>query len=263
MTSILEWALAYHDHGWQVFPCINKEPDLLSWEFLRQHRVKREKIIEWFGKEKPGLQIALACGELSGVTVVDVDWIKDPETRLPIPEKSTHPDLIADRLGGALSSRTGSGGRHVFLSYFWTKNSTKVIHPQIDIKSEGGYVILPPSPHALGAYSWMDEENWDQELTEAPSSLVVACREKGEAVKDWSKVMSGINVGARNTSATAVAGKLIAAFRSHLGVAWDMLIAWNTKNSPPLPEEELRSVFMNILKKDYATNARFYQRNVE
>lgn len=263
MKSILDWALLYHKHGWQVFPCVDKRPAIATWEFIREYRVKTEKIHEWFSDPIPGLQIALACGELSGVTVVDVDWIKDPETRRPIPELSVPPDLIADRLVGALSSRTGSGGRHVFLSFFATKNLTKAFHPQIDVKSEGGYVILPPSPHEFGVYSWMDEENWDQELTDAPTSLVIACREHGERVKDWSKVMKGINEGARNTSASSVAGKLIGAFRGHLGVAWEMLVAWNAKNTPPLGEGELQTVFTNILKTDYAKHARFYQRNVE
>lgn len=262
MRPILEWALKYHDHGWQVFPCKDKVPVVDEWKFLSVHRVKRERVIQWFDDPDPLLQIALVCGELSGVTVVDVDWIKTPEG-IPIPEKSIHPDLIADRLVGATSSRTGSGGRHVFLRYFWAKNSVKEVHPQIDIKSESGYVILPPSPHALGVYSWLDEENWDQELTDAPSSLVVACREKGEKVKDWSKVMDGIQNGQRNITASSVAGKLIGAFREHLGVAWELMVAWNAKNSPPLGEGELRTVFTNIIKTDYARNTRFYQRNAK
>lgn len=261
MQTMLDHALEYHRHGWQVMPCENKQPLLDTWGYLEDFRVKEETITEWW-TEWPEAQIALVCGPLSGVTVVDVDWLKDKEKTI-LYDKSIKPEELSDRLVGSPTSITGSLGRHVFLNFFDVKNSTKAVHSQIDVKSGGGYVILPPSLHENGRrYAWDETKvSWPSKLLAPPQKLVDACKKAEVTPKDWGKLIRGISEGARNTSGSQVCGALIRSFRNDLGTAWSMFELWNKGNTPPMTERELKAEFNSILKKDYARNARFYRRN--
>lgn len=257
--SQLEWALRYFLYGWQVMPCRNKEPLLPKWENLMDERETEDDIAEWWDTW-PDAQIALVCGHLSGVTVIDIDWLKDKERKI-LHDQSSKPEELALKFHGAPVSITGSGGRHVFLKFFHTKNSTKVIHPQIDVKSEGGYVILPESLHQSGErYKW-DQSTpiWSSALLDPPQSLLEACERLSKEPNDWREMLKGVGAGGRNATGSQVAGLLIRSLRNHLEVAWEIFCLWNERNKPPLTEWELKHIFNSILKKDYATNARFYR----
>lgn len=255
---MLEWALTYFRHGWQVMPCHNKKPSLDTWEYLQDFRIKEDTIVKWW-TEWPEAQIAVVCGRISGITVVDIDWVKN-EAKEILYDQSIKPEVIAERIKDAPVSKTGSLGRHVFLRNFDAMNSTKEIHRQIDIKSDGGYIILPPSIHENGnRYEWVNQ--WDMVLPEAPESLKKACKEVKSLPKDWERVLAGVGVGKRNVDGAKVAGSLIRAFRKDIGTAWTIFLLWNKGNSPPMEEEELKSIFNSIFKKDYATNSRFYRTN--
>jgi len=253
---MLEWALMYHRHGWQVMPCANKAPLLGTWEYLQDFRVKEDVIVKWW-TDWPQAQIALICGEISKITVVDVDWLKDEHKKI-LHEASIKPETIAERIKDAPMTATGSLGRHVLLKYFDTTNSTKDIHPQIDIKSQGGYVILPPSVHESGRrYEWLTP--WDMTPPEAPQSLVDACKRVKELPKDWESILQGVGAGSRNVKGAQVAGALIRAFRKDLGTAWRIFELWNKGNKPPMSEDECKHEFNSIFKSDYAKHAKFYR----
>jgi hypothetical protein len=68
-------------------------------------------------------------------------------------------DLLARYLGNQAASwpstRTGSGGTHVFVHPTGLGNRVKFL-PGCDWRGRGGYVVLPPSGHASGeAYEWL------------------------------------------------------------------------------------------------------------
>ena len=61
------------------------------------------------------------------------------------------------QLPGTLESRTGGGGRHLFFKHDGTpvKNSTGKLGKGLDVRGDGGYVIVPPSVHETGSpYVW-------------------------------------------------------------------------------------------------------------
>jgi hypothetical protein len=133
----------------------------------------------------------------------------------------------------------------------------------MDIKSEGGYVILPPSFHweAKRLYEWdklfpFDESNLGDNLAELPDNLVVPIPQAQK--RDFSHIVQGVNSGSRNVSAAKLAGKLINSFRDDPDTAWLMLQGWNIKNTPPLDEQELWNVFHSILNRDVASNPTKY-----
>src|SRR5690606_3444741 len=93
--------------------------------------------------------IAVATGEASGVWVLDVD---DTEALAAI-EHANAP------LPRTWTVATPSGGRHYYFRHDIRcenfKNAVKFAGA-LDVRTTGGYVLLPPSLHATGnRYRWL------------------------------------------------------------------------------------------------------------
>ncbi|MFH7325950.1 DUF927 domain-containing protein, partial [Desulfurivibrio sp. C05AmB] len=77
-----------------------------------------------------------------------------------------------------LEQKTGGGGRQLFFKMppgADIRNSTSKIGPGLDIRANGGYSILPPSPHKSGGrYEWKNKE----QMADAPAWLVEAVSKK-------------------------------------------------------------------------------------
>ncbi|MEI8230584.1 MAG: AAA family ATPase [Candidatus Peregrinibacteria bacterium] len=66
--------------------------------------------------------------------------------------------------------------------------------------------------------------------------------------KKWEAGLEGVGNGKRNETAASVAGRLLHGIAEDLWEmsGWGGLKEWNKRNTPPLPEKELRSVFDSI-----------------
>ncbi len=147
--SLVEQALEYASRGWYVFPCRGKVP--LTHNGFKEASIDPVKINEWW-TEWPDANIAVATGKISGIIVVDVDVKKGvggDESLFVLEEKF-------GKLPETLRSVTPSGGSH----YFFRQPEgldipCKVgIEKGIDIRGDGGYVILPPSKIGKNVYGW-------------------------------------------------------------------------------------------------------------
>jgi putative DNA primase/helicase len=156
----LDAALEYAGRGWAVFPCQPKKKQPLTAHGLKDASTDPEQIRAWW-TECPEANVAIATGERSGVTVLDVD-VK--------PWKNAHGDetlaaLIAER--GALPltrcQQTWSGGLQYLFAYAaGVRNSAGKVGPHLDIRGGGGYIVVPPSVveddgQPEGTYSWVNE----------------------------------------------------------------------------------------------------------
>lgn len=188
--------------------------------------------------------LAVICGEISGIIVVDID--------------SGHGEVDTKglELPPTLSQRTGSGGSH--LIYKWRKGlvGAKVgIRKGVDIRSDLSYIIVSPSLHVSGnTYDWIDE---DEDIVPAPSWLEEKQEEK--PTTDWDAFLKDKkNKGIRNMSATQLAGKIMYEMSPEM---WDTLgypvfQGWNKEhNDPSLPEKELRTIWKSIGKTHLKNNA--------
>ncbi len=154
---VLEIAVA---RGWKLFPChsiergkctcpkgadctsAGKHPRTVNG--VKDASADVETIAMW-RDVYPDANWAVACGADSGVMVVDVDRRHDGFDSL---------DLLALDRGG-LEALTGGGGLHVFITYEAGFTNRNGMLPGIDFKTDGGYVILPPSRHESGSsYQW-------------------------------------------------------------------------------------------------------------
>jgi hypothetical protein len=177
----LECALAYAKLGWAVFPCHTREAGgkcscgNAACKDIAKHPVTAngvkdatkdaETLARYFGGEYAIANIAVATGEPSGCWVLDVD---DPDAL-----------AVLERQYGALPKtptvETGGGGRHFY--FRWTralanlKNSVKFAG-NLDVRTTGGYVLVPPSAHASGKeYRWLVSPD-ETPIADAPDWLI-------------------------------------------------------------------------------------------
>ena len=122
-------------------------------------------IARWW-TEIPDANIGLRTGIESGVLVLDRDDRNGGEAGWELLEQEH------GRVPYSLRVRTGDGF-HVYLGHRGPGRVTapKGVAPGVDLKSEGGYVVAPPSVHPSGrVYTWLDEE--DSRLEDAPAWLL-------------------------------------------------------------------------------------------
>lgn len=181
--ELISAALKYAKLGWYVFPL---------------HQIKRKadgSAICGCGDEK-----CQAIGKHPRIkwkagASCDPDVVRNFWTRWPVAGIgcATGPSrlLVADADGpqGILTLRglAGDGpivtarartarGWHVFFRGEAPTSSDPVT--KLDIRSTGGYVVLPPSPHASGhVYSW-EAPAWDEGVAECPPAILEYARTK-------------------------------------------------------------------------------------
>src|SRR5262249_15159857 len=147
MSTLSDAALCYASRGWHVFPCKPRDKAPATYHGLKDATTDFNKITGWW--RSTDFNIGLATGKASGVFVLDVDG-----------EDGESSGAMLERRHGILPSTVNSitgRGRHLFFAWPGRpiRNSVCKIAPGIDIKADGGYVILPPSIHPSGrAYAW-------------------------------------------------------------------------------------------------------------
>lgn len=155
---MLEAALIYAAQGLRVVPCHPKGKRAIINDWTNLASTDPNQIREWFTRW-PTANIGIATGVQSGLLVLDVDVSdgKDGMASLAKLEKEIGP------LPRTAVVRTGSGGLHIHLqldpSHPEIRNSAGKLGNGLDVRAEGGVVIVPPSIHANGtAYEWTDAD---------------------------------------------------------------------------------------------------------
>jgi RecA-family ATPase len=182
--SKLDYALRYAEIGWAVFPCHHIKPDTKSCSCgrvdcqspgkhpLTRHGVKDAstdpaQVRSWWATW-PDANIAVACGAVSGIIVMDVD-----------PRNGGDLTLEDIRSEGAVPddchAQTGGGGWHFVYRYPGEGIQCRKLRG-IDFQSDGKYIIVEPSTHVSGvAYAWESESDplaSRIDLPEMPGHLV-------------------------------------------------------------------------------------------
>lgn len=185
--DVLGDALRYAGLGWRLIPTYAtgpkaKRPRIREWPTLASTATRH--IENWYGTysgEPGGCAFGLACGAASGVFVVDVDTRDDGLGRWEELVKKNG-DLPAGPVG-----RPGGGGLHLY--YAWPDgeaiaNSAGTVAPGVDVRAEGGFVVLPPSPHPKGTtYAW-GVAPWDAPLPMPPAWLLKLVK-RANKPRDW------------------------------------------------------------------------------
>lgn len=207
-------ALQYSTRGWRVLPvhyptpegrcscgqpacpAIGKHPLIGGW--TDDATTDKETIRKWY-TTWPRANIGLAFGAESGIIDIETDPRNQGDKNLPLLEKKL------GKLPPTLSFRSGGGGRHRLFIYPHGKRIRKATNigrdllgftdakkpTGIDVVSDGGQAVAPPSKHVSGRlYAWDDE---DAEPAELPPAWVAYLGESrntkstGNSVEDLLK----------------------------------------------------------------------------
>jgi hypothetical protein len=148
---MLKAALAYARRGVPVFPCETSAKRPLTrnghWDATTDpHAIER-----WW-KRWPSANVGVPTGEKSGVVVLDVD-VDDGG-----PESLARLERVGVPVPKTARASTGGGGIHLFFRYprgREIRNSAGLLGAGLDVRGEGGYVVVPPS-RTRGLYRWVD-----------------------------------------------------------------------------------------------------------
>ena len=119
-------------------------------------------MIRAWWKKWPDANVGVATGAGSGIVVLDFDGSDGVSTlqKLAVDDPSIHQTLI---------HQTGSGGWHFFFRHPGVIIPTTARRlPGMDVRGEGGLIILPPSRHEFGRYYTVFN---DDPILNLPSSL--------------------------------------------------------------------------------------------
>ena len=161
---LVEVALRYAAHGWPVLPLHAPLPHGCSCGSLdcgspgKHPRTRRglhdattdpTTIRGWWGRW-PHANLGVATGDASGLLVLDIDLPDGPVSleRLQAEHGALPPTC---------EQRTGSGGRQLlFRRPAGDLGNRAGLMPGIDVRGDGGYIVVPPSVHASGGrYRWV------------------------------------------------------------------------------------------------------------
>ena len=179
------------DRGFVVFPANpkTKQPLVKEWDKVASGDL--EAMSDWW-KQFPKAMVAAPMGFASGLWVLDLDAKQDEETGEIIELE----DLIAaieeeigERLPQTMVAETPRGGRHYYFKMPADGREVRnrnPLMPNIDVRGEGGYVIVPPSLRADGTqYRWVHDVP-PVEASEALLKLVLGGRTGNEDEKSLS-----------------------------------------------------------------------------
>jgi hypothetical protein len=186
MNDLLTAALAAADRGWPVFmlgrskrpvancnDCRDVSHDPATCGHLTCHgfyaaTTDPERVAAIVAAVPAG-QLAVRTGAVAGLVVIDVDPAHGGGVSLA--ELVTH-ELVPRTLW----VRTGSGGVHLYYRHPGREIGSRPMPGRagIDVKADGGYVVLPPSIHhrSRQPYRWGDGS---AEPIEMPPALIEAC----------------------------------------------------------------------------------------
>jgi hypothetical protein len=257
---MIQSALALARRGLCVFPCKVRGKQPITTNGFKNASADPNVVARWWSLG-PHYNIGVATGASSGVLVLDVDGEHDGETSLRALE-AEHGALPA-----TVESTTG-GGRHL-----WFKMperpvpcSAGRVGPGLDVRGNGGYVIVPPSIHPSGrAYAWSVDSG--SSFAAVPSWLLaraLTSTVNGAAngkvppapVGDWRGiVVNGAGEGTRDDTAARLTGYLLR-HRVDALVVLGLLQAWNeSRCSPPLPAADIERIVDSICRKELERRA--------
>ncbi len=119
--------------------------------------IRQETVSRWW-RTWPAANVAMACGSVSGIVVVDADG----EAGVAELERRGYPV--------SWTALSGAGGLHVYLEHPGHRVGNWKISGVGDLRADGGYVVAPPSRHRSGGrYEWLPGcSPWEVGLASAP-----------------------------------------------------------------------------------------------
>lgn len=240
---MFELAKRYIDFKWSVIPVGKDKRPLIKWAEFQEKRATVDVLSSWMSNYTQ-MQLGIVTGQISNIIVVDID----------------DPQMDCSWLPKTLTARTGSGGFHYYYRYTTGYTNKARIKENIDIRADGGYVVVPPSENEKGKYEWIDKSPI------APFPIHLFEKKKQINYQTIKTEYIGYGQGQRNDQMARYTGHILAKIHPSEWetIAYPLIQEANTKNTPPLDDRELRSIFDSIINKEKGnTTERWYKEEAE
>jgi len=222
----------YIDLGWVILPVVKgKKRPAVNWKEYQERKPTQAEYRKWFNGQSVG--VGLVSGKASGVTIIDFDSYKKsaPQVELNTP----------------LKAKTGGGGLHGYFKYQEGVKNTVGGNVPVDVRGEGGFVVLPPTIHPNGKpYEWLYDKKFPlsyivRNLPALDESLLenFVKRPNSEPLNITKFV--NIEEGSRNDSLHRLSCSLLTKYSQE--EAWQIINDINRTYKPPLKERELQILF--------------------
>jgi hypothetical protein len=256
-----EAALLYaRDLGWAVFPlhsvrsdrsctCGKADCGNVGKHPRTQHGYKDATTdadrINQYWTQWPDANIGVTTGAVSGIVAIDVDAVHDGENSLE--------DLQADigSFPDTVEQQTGSGGRHLIFKHPGKEVpcSAGALGSGLDVRADGGYVLVAPSRNRNGPYTW---ENSSHPLKIPIADLPPALLEKltsrnGRADGHAPLVEGPIPEGQRNETLMSFSGSMRDRGMGEMEIL-AAIVEVNKRCTPPLEADELTKIAASAAK---------------
>jgi hypothetical protein len=250
MKSYPEYASMIHQgaqklagKGKQSFPCkANKAP--CTPRGFKDASADPEQVKALFTKYRAE-NIGMPTGSRSDVFVLDVDRL---EALGELPKE----------LPETLTIRTPSGGLHYYFNHVeGVSNKTGNLPVGIDIRGDGGYVIVPPSK------GYTVERR--APVADAPDWLLEALRDEPRKPSGPARSQSQtcipddgepIHEGTRDRVLASICGRLHDGTRDEGELEAALQVVNETRCIPPLPSEQVRKIALSIYRYEPCRPAR-------
>ncbi len=246
VSMIHQAALKYAGKGKPVFPCKpNKAP--YTPRGFKDATTNPAQVTALWTRYR-GEKIGMPTGSRSGVFIVDVDRLEaleelDPELR--------------QELNKTFTIRTPSGGLHFYLNHVdGLTNRTGALPDGIDIRGDGGYVIVMPSEgytveHRAPIADAPDRllevlKDEPERKSSGPGRSRSSIADDGEPIPD----------GSRNETLASIAGRLHDGTRDLSQLEDELLDINEARCIPPLPDDQVRRIARSIYRYEPCRPAR-------
>ena len=243
---IVETAFNYAtNRGWYVFPVSKTSKAPKTARGFKDAAIDIAEIKAMFGQGKSN--IGVATGRCSGFCVIDIDVKNSVNGHQSLRNAFGGNYVVPDK---CLTASTPNGGQHIFVKW---EDSFKVtsnigVLDGVDLKGEGGYVVVAPSNYfGTGKYAFNDDffdpgvaSDWMREVLSISNKQTSHDKTRHPTNLDIGAV-EGFSAGARNDSLFRWACRL-----KLIGFDQGMVVGFVQHASslciPPFPTDEALKV---------------------
>lgn len=239
--TMKDWALWYAARGFPVFPCRAGQKTPMTKNGHNAATTDQASVRYWWD-QWPDANIGFAVPE--GFAVVDVD-IKHDEGKHG-DETLRGLEALHGPLPDTVRSLTGGGGVQHFFRTDATLACKNGLFDAIDLKTKGGYVILPPSLHPNGRrYEWeVDHAPGEIDGATLPQWIVDARLSTQGKASDMTPAREDgkIPEGQRNQTLHKLASSMRSKGFAEESILAALLADNKARCVPPLDESEVRKI---------------------
>jgi len=224
-----------------VFPVdrFTKKP-MVDWKPFQNRPPAEAEIREWQCNKKVGANIGMATGHLSGVMVIDCDSDESISRFI-----NSYPEAQSTR-----QVQTGRGIHFYFQHCDGVRNDAgKLLGAGIDVRGEGGFVVVPPSIHANGKpYQYVNRIRPIPLPDALKEVLAGQHKDDGSTGSRAAAVEEPIKDGQRNDTLASMAGAMRRKGMSQDAIAAGLKVENANRCDPPLPEAEVDKIAGSIAR---------------